>query len=173
VRRASGSGRLQPASRRRRFVFVSERGSPFATAGLARMIDRAAAGADLEIKAHPHMLRQRGPRHEGDPGLAWPSVYHQHCGLHGAGAEQVRGLLWQSSGTEAEGRLVLARPVAPPGKSPRAPRSSVLLTRLYAPSGDVAEPAYAARTSHWAASMKRETGLRGCIKRLGIAGTTF
>jgi hypothetical protein len=60
-----------------------------------------------------------------------------------------------------------------PGKSPRAPRSSVLLTRLYAPSGDVAEPAYAARTSHWAASMKRETGLRGCIKRLGIAGTTF
>jgi hypothetical protein len=39
------------------FVFVSERGSPFTTAGLARMIERAAAGADLEIKAHPHMLR--------------------------------------------------------------------------------------------------------------------
>jgi integrase len=39
------------------FVFVSERGSPFTTAGFARMIERAAAGADLEIKAHPHMLR--------------------------------------------------------------------------------------------------------------------
>jgi hypothetical protein len=39
------------------FVFVSERGSPFTTAGLARIIERAAAGAGLELKAHPHMLR--------------------------------------------------------------------------------------------------------------------
>jgi integrase len=39
------------------FVFVSERGSPFTTAGFARMIERAAAGAGLELKAHPHMLR--------------------------------------------------------------------------------------------------------------------
>jgi site-specific recombinase XerD len=39
------------------FVFVSERRSPFTTAGFARMIERAAAGAGLEHKAHPHMLR--------------------------------------------------------------------------------------------------------------------
>jgi integrase len=39
------------------FVFVSERGSPFTTAGFARMIERTAAGAGLELKAHPHMLR--------------------------------------------------------------------------------------------------------------------
>ena len=39
------------------FIFVSERGSPFSTAGFARMIDRAAEAAGLEIKAHPHMLR--------------------------------------------------------------------------------------------------------------------
>jgi integrase len=39
------------------FVFVSERGSPFTTAGFARMIERAADGAGLELKAHPHMLR--------------------------------------------------------------------------------------------------------------------
>jgi integrase len=39
------------------FVFVSERGSPFTTAGFARMIERAAVGTDLELKAHPHMLR--------------------------------------------------------------------------------------------------------------------
>jgi site-specific recombinase XerD len=31
--------------------------SPFTTAGFARMIERATAGAELEIKAHPHMLR--------------------------------------------------------------------------------------------------------------------
>jgi site-specific recombinase XerD len=46
--------RERPASP---FVFVSERGSPFTTAGFARMIERAAAGAGLELKAHPHMLR--------------------------------------------------------------------------------------------------------------------
>ena len=39
------------------FIFVSERGSPFTTAGFARMIERAAAGAGLKLKAHPHMLR--------------------------------------------------------------------------------------------------------------------
>jgi site-specific recombinase XerD len=39
------------------FVFVSERRSPFTTAGFARMIERAAAGAGLEHKGAPHMLR--------------------------------------------------------------------------------------------------------------------
>jgi site-specific recombinase XerD len=39
------------------FMFTSERGSPFTTAGFARMIERAAAAAGLELKAHPHMLR--------------------------------------------------------------------------------------------------------------------
>ena len=39
------------------FVFVSERGAPFSTAGFGRMIERLAAVADLEIKAHAHMLR--------------------------------------------------------------------------------------------------------------------
>ena len=39
------------------FVFVSERGSPFTTAGFARMIERAATCAGLDLKAHPHMLR--------------------------------------------------------------------------------------------------------------------
>jgi integrase len=39
------------------FVFTSERGTPFTTAGFARMIDRAAIRAKLAIKPHPHMLR--------------------------------------------------------------------------------------------------------------------
>jgi type 1 fimbriae regulatory protein FimB/type 1 fimbriae regulatory protein FimE len=39
------------------FVFSSERGAPFTTAGFARMIERAGAGAKLGFKAHPHMLR--------------------------------------------------------------------------------------------------------------------
>src|SRR6266566_3222677 len=39
------------------FVFTSERGSPFTTAGFARTIERAGRAAKLAFKAHPHMLR--------------------------------------------------------------------------------------------------------------------
>ena len=39
------------------FVFTSERGSPFTTAGFARMVERAGIEAKLGFKAHPHMLR--------------------------------------------------------------------------------------------------------------------
>ena len=39
------------------FVFTSERGAPFTTAGFARMIERAGGAAGLGFKAHPHMLR--------------------------------------------------------------------------------------------------------------------
>jgi type 1 fimbriae regulatory protein FimB/type 1 fimbriae regulatory protein FimE len=39
------------------FVFTSERGAPFSTAGFARMIERAGVAANLGFKAHPHMLR--------------------------------------------------------------------------------------------------------------------
>ena len=49
--------RLQQESDTSPFVFVSERGSPFTTAGFARIVERAAA-ARLELKAHPHMLRE-------------------------------------------------------------------------------------------------------------------
>jgi len=39
------------------FVFTSERGTPFTTAGFARMIERAGKEAGFAFKAHPHMLR--------------------------------------------------------------------------------------------------------------------
>jgi type 1 fimbriae regulatory protein FimB/type 1 fimbriae regulatory protein FimE len=39
------------------FVFTSERGAPFTTAGFARMVERAGLEAKLSFKAHPHMLR--------------------------------------------------------------------------------------------------------------------
>ena len=39
------------------FVFTSERGAPFTTAGFARMVERASTEAKLGFKAHPHMLR--------------------------------------------------------------------------------------------------------------------
>jgi integrase len=39
------------------FVFTSERGTPFTTAGFARMIERAGIEAKFCFKPHPHMLR--------------------------------------------------------------------------------------------------------------------
>ena len=39
------------------FVFTSERGAPFTTAGFARMVERAGSEAEFGFKAHPHMLR--------------------------------------------------------------------------------------------------------------------
>jgi site-specific recombinase XerD len=49
--------RLQRESAASPFVFVSERGSPFGTAGFGRMVERAAKAAGLNIKVHAHMLR--------------------------------------------------------------------------------------------------------------------
>jgi integrase len=39
------------------FVFTSERGAPFTTAGFARMIERAGTEVKFGFKPHPHMLR--------------------------------------------------------------------------------------------------------------------
>jgi len=49
--------RLQRESPSSEFVFVTERGAPFTTAGFAKMFERVAAKADIGIKAHVHMLR--------------------------------------------------------------------------------------------------------------------
>ena len=49
--------KLQRESDASPFVFVSERGAPFSTAGFARMLERLAEAARVEIKVHPHMLR--------------------------------------------------------------------------------------------------------------------
>jgi site-specific recombinase XerD len=40
-----------------KYVFTSERGDEFTTAGFARMIERAGIVAKFESKVHPHMLR--------------------------------------------------------------------------------------------------------------------
>jgi type 1 fimbriae regulatory protein FimB/type 1 fimbriae regulatory protein FimE len=39
------------------FVFVSERGSPFTTAGYCKMIERLGAAARFSFPVHPHMFR--------------------------------------------------------------------------------------------------------------------
>ena len=49
--------RLQRECEATQFVFVSERGAPFTTAGFARMLQRTAMATSLTLKVHPHMLR--------------------------------------------------------------------------------------------------------------------
>jgi integrase len=39
------------------FVFVSERSTPFTTAGFQRLVERAGEAAGFEFPVHPHMLR--------------------------------------------------------------------------------------------------------------------
>jgi type 1 fimbriae regulatory protein FimB/type 1 fimbriae regulatory protein FimE len=39
------------------FVFTSERGAPFTTAGFAKMVERTGVEAKFAFKTHPHMLR--------------------------------------------------------------------------------------------------------------------
>ena len=66
------------------FVFTSERGAPFSTAGFARMVERAGREATLAFKAHPHMLRHAcgcalaNRHHVGCSGL----MPNPKCGAH-------------------------------------------------------------------------------------------
>lgn len=39
------------------FVFVTERGAPFSTAGFAKLVERAGVRAKMPFKCHPHQLR--------------------------------------------------------------------------------------------------------------------
>jgi len=49
--------RLKRETQTSRFVFVSERGSPFSIAGFQKLIARAGVTAGFEFQLHPHMLR--------------------------------------------------------------------------------------------------------------------
>jgi integrase len=39
------------------FIFVSERGAPFSTSGLAKLVERVGVQAGMPFKCHPHQLR--------------------------------------------------------------------------------------------------------------------
>jgi site-specific recombinase XerD len=49
--------RVQRENEASPFVFETERRAPFTRAGFARMMERAAKAAGLNLKVHPHMLR--------------------------------------------------------------------------------------------------------------------
>jgi hypothetical protein len=95
--------RLQRESVASPLVFVSERNASFTPKGIARMIERVAKKASLDIRAHAHMLRHgcgfalARAEHARHSGLAWPRVDQQYGNLHRLGTGPVRGLLaWQA-----------------------------------------------------------------------------
>jgi integrase len=49
--------RLRREAPQSEFVFLSERGAPFSTAGFAKMVERAGVEPGLKFGVHPHMLR--------------------------------------------------------------------------------------------------------------------
>jgi site-specific recombinase XerD len=50
--------RLQREGTKSPFVFISERGAPFARRGFQAMLERAGHAAGFDMKIHPHMLRR-------------------------------------------------------------------------------------------------------------------
>jgi integrase len=83
------------------FVFTSERGAPFSTAGLARMIERAGErGASWLQGTSPHAatclwlrLGEQGARHAGAASLPRSPQYPTYGALHGIVANTVSGFL--------------------------------------------------------------------------------
>jgi integrase len=82
------------------FVFVSERGSPFTTAGYRKMIAQLGEAARFSFPVHPHMFRHacgyklandgRDTRASALPG---PQEHSAHRSLYQAGAGSVPGFL--------------------------------------------------------------------------------
>ncbi len=88
------------------FVFTSERGAPFTTAGFARMVERAGSEAKFGFKAHPHMLRHAcgyALANRGHDTRALQAYlghrYPTHSPLHRTVADAVQELLAGVSGT--------------------------------------------------------------------------
>ena len=83
------------------FIFTSERGAPFTTAGFRKMIARLGVAASFGFPVHPHMLRHacgfqlanRGRRYPFAAGLSWAPQHPAHGALHRAGADPLQELL--------------------------------------------------------------------------------
>ena len=83
------------------FVFTSERGAPFSTAGFARMIERAGSEAQAGLQgpsahAAPCLRLRTGQqraRHPSPAGLSRPPQHPAHGALHGIVADAFSGFL--------------------------------------------------------------------------------
>jgi hypothetical protein len=83
------------------FVFTSERGAPFSTAGFARMVERAGDEDQTGLQGPPAhaqarlwlCAREQGARYARPASLFGPSQYPTHSTLHGVVADEVQVFL--------------------------------------------------------------------------------
>jgi integrase len=68
--------RLKRESPESPFVFVSERGSPFTTAGFRKMVARLGVAAKFQFAVHPHMLRHACGYRLANQGVDTRSLQH-------------------------------------------------------------------------------------------------
>jgi type 1 fimbriae regulatory protein FimB/type 1 fimbriae regulatory protein FimE len=68
--------RLQRESKKLPFVFVSERDSPFSTAGFRKMVARLGKAAGFDFGVHPHMLRHGTGYKLANDGVDTRSLQH-------------------------------------------------------------------------------------------------
>ena len=66
------------------FIFTSERGAPFSTAGFRKLVSRLGVAAKLEFPVHPHMLRHACGFHLANRGVDTRSLqsYLGHKYIH-------------------------------------------------------------------------------------------
>ena len=79
------------------YVFINERGQPFARMGIGRMIERAGEAAGLQFPVHVHMLRHstggQGNGHTAAPALPRACLDHEYRAIHSDVAGAVQGYL--------------------------------------------------------------------------------
>ena len=106
--RRVGSAALRRALRRHKrdqeppspFLFTSERGAPFMTAGWRNMVVRLGVAAKLRFKAHPHMFRHacgiqlanHGTDTTHSVGVPWPWQHPAHGAPHRPVATRFKNL---------------------------------------------------------------------------------
>jgi len=115
--------RLKRESIESPFVFVSERGSPFTTAGYRKMIARLCEAARFSFPVHPHMFRHAcgyklandGRDTRAPSALPWPQEHSARRSLYQAVAGSVPRFLARLSG-QRDSYSDYLRGAAPSGK---------------------------------------------------------
>ena len=81
------------------FVFTSERGTPFSTAGFRKMLARLGETAKMGFPIHPHMLRHatgfklaNDGADTGNTGLSWAQIHRQHGPLFSSLSRTIQGV---------------------------------------------------------------------------------
>jgi integrase len=105
------------------FVFTSERGAPFTTAGFARMLERAGSEANAQARLRLCAGEQK-PRHQCVVGLPWTPQHPAYSALYGAVADMVQKFLARVSVATLHSASAMPRWREHPGGQPNYDHAS-------------------------------------------------